>query len=251
MQFKQVNLTRAYQQIVEQVQEGIHSGELASGEKLPTEQELIRTFGVSRAAVRDAMRVLDTLGLVEVRQGSGVYVRNDTIPAMSRALSLSVAPSPESVQRLFEFRRLLETPAVRLAAERRTDAHVENIRRRAADTSAAAVLGDFEAFAEADESYHSAIGEAAGNPYLANVLNAVREMQRDVVRLVIQSPGSPPLAAEQHARIAEAIADGEPDRAADLMRQHIDYSEGVAASAVADVRASRTRFRSEGDRDAR
>jgi DNA-binding FadR family transcriptional regulator len=116
--FAEVTVSRSYEQIVQQIQDGILRGEFGHGQKLPTERELGQAFGVSRATVRDAMRVLGTMGLIEARQGSGIYVRHDPVPVVSRALTLSVTPDEQSVDHLFTFREGLETQAVRLATER-------------------------------------------------------------------------------------------------------------------------------------
>lgn len=184
--FETVVFTCSHEQLVSQIERKVATGELASGDKLPTERELAAAFGVSRGVVRDAIRVLTTMGLVEVRQGSGVYVRNDPIPTISRALTLSVTPDELSIYSLFEFREPLETLAARLAAERSTQANREAIRRKAVITEVAAKNNDFSTFSRADWGFHSAIGEASGNPYLKAVLEATRQMQQEVVRVLTE-----------------------------------------------------------------
>ena len=83
MDFTSVTVERSYEHIVKQIVEGIHSGRLQRGQKLPTERDLGVSFGVSRSVVREALKVLMAQGLVESRQGSGVFVRNNPIPAIS------------------------------------------------------------------------------------------------------------------------------------------------------------------------
>jgi GntR family transcriptional repressor for pyruvate dehydrogenase complex len=228
VQFAEVTVSRSYEQIVQQIQDGILRGEFGHGQKLPTERELGRAFGVSRATVRDAMRVLGAMGLIEARQGSGIYVRHNPVPVVSRALTLSATPDEQSVDHLFTFREGLETQAVRLATERRSSDQLARIRQTAADTETAARGGgNFAAFAVADRAFHAAILEAAGNPYLSVALDAVREMQRAVVDLIARQPGSLAVAVDQHRRIAEAIAAGAADDAAVAMRDHVRYTAGV------------------------
>lgn len=229
---------RAYDRIVQRVQEGILRGELVRGQKLPTEREMRRDFGVSRGAVRDAMRVLGTMGLVEARQGSGNYVRNDPVPVVSRALTLSVTPDEDAVQHLFEFRESLETLAARLAAAHRSTAQLEAIRREADATAEAAAHNNFDAFGVADWALHAAIGEASGNPYLGIVLNVVREMQRDVLSLMARQPGSMATAVEQHRRVVGAIMAGVADEAATAMREHVRYSADARRQVGGEVRGA-------------
>src|SRR5215211_1137494 len=127
MGFKSVTVTRSYEQVVKQVGDAIQRGALPRGQKLPTERELADSFGVSRGVVREAVKVLTTMGLVESRQGSGTYVRTDPLPAVTHALTLSVEPEEHAIGRLFEFRQALEALAARRAAERRSDAQAASI----------------------------------------------------------------------------------------------------------------------------
>src|ERR671910_654816 len=92
MGFRSVILTRSYEQVVEQIQDGIRSGTLVPGQRLPTERELGESFRVSRAVVREALKVLAAMGLVESRQGSGNYISAKPVPSISRALILSATP---------------------------------------------------------------------------------------------------------------------------------------------------------------
>ena len=229
MRFNQVIVTRSYEQVVAQIADGIRDGALTRGQKLPTERELAASFGVSRAVVREAIKVLAAMGLVEPRQGSGLYVRNDPLPMVSRAFTLSVAPTPKSVGQIFEIRRALEAQAARSAAQRRTEAQLVPVREAAAATARAAETGDGVAFGDADRWFHAAVRAAADNPYLAATLAAVREVQEDVVRLFIDLAGSIAVAAQHHLRVAEAIAASDAAMAGAAMEEHIDYTAGVIA----------------------
>ncbi len=215
---------RPHERIAEQIGEQIRDGRLVRGQKLPTEREMSERFGVGRGVIREAMRMLDAIGLVESRQGSGIYVRNNPIPSISRALTFSVTPEEQSVASLFEFRTLLEVAAAEQAARRRTDEQQEAIERAATATVEAAPHFTEDVWHVADQEFHHAIGDASGNPYIAVAIDAVRQMQRDVTRLVRETRGSAG-AAEQHRAIAEAIAARSPERAAAAMRAHIHYTE--------------------------
>lgn len=218
-QFTEVSITRPYTLVARQIESQIRNGNLVRGEKLPTEREMMGSFGVSRGVVREAVKVLDTMGLVESRQGSGIFVRNDPIPAVSRALTLSVTPDEESIQRLFEFREPLEALAARFAAERRTAPQLERIEQALADNLEAAERGDAAATHRADQRFHAAIGAASGNPYLAAVLGAVWQMKDDLEPMIFAK--SKKLGGAYHRRIAQAIAAQDSDAAAAVMAEHV------------------------------
>lgn len=222
--FKSIVVVRPYQQVAQQIEEQIRNQTFARGQKLPTEREMGEQFGVSRTVVREALKFLAAMGLVESRQGSGVFVRNDPIPSVSRALTLSVQPEEGSLHALFEFREPLETLAARYAAERRSAAQLATIEQRLDANIAATAANDYDAFVMADQRFHAAIGEASGNAYLYAVVSAVFQMQGDVVRMVAGTVGSMTVATEQHARVLAAIAARSPDEAADAMRAHVRYS---------------------------
>lgn len=239
MRFQSVTVVRSYEQVVRQICDRIRAGELLPGQKLPTEQALSESFGVSRAVIREAIKVLASLGMVESRQGSGTYVAANPIPSISRALTLSATADEDSVLRLFEVREPLETAAARLAALRRNEAHIAIIRKHAEETAAAAANDDVPAFGTADHAFHRAVAEAANNPYLAVIISAVRELQSDAVSLIVRLAGSLPVAAEHHRRVAEAIADGRADDAAAEMATHVRYSMDAAREILSRPPAER------------
>jgi GntR family transcriptional repressor for pyruvate dehydrogenase complex len=209
------------QQVVAQIEEQIHSGALTVGQKLATEKELSEQFGVSRSVIREAIKLLEAMGLVVSRQGSGSFVRNDAGTAVSRLLSLSVAPNDGMVDDLFEFREALEVLSVRWAAERRDGEDLDEIRGHLAANQDAMRRRDPDSFTDSDWRFHSRIAEASGNRYLAVVLSSVREMQHDVVRLMGADVGSVERAAREHEQIVDSIAEGDADLAEAAVRQHI------------------------------
>lgn len=209
----------SYEQVARYIREQIHSGHFTEGYKLPSERRLAEQFGVSRVVVREAVKVLHTMGLVESRRGSGVYVRNDPIPTVSRALTLSVTPEEESIQGLFELRESLEVLAARLAAARRTQAQLTAIEGALADNLRAVARGDAAATHVADQQFHAAIGEVSGNPYLAAVLGAVWHIKEDLEPMVFTEALM--FGGVYHTRITEAIRARASDDAAAIMAEHI------------------------------
>jgi GntR family transcriptional repressor for pyruvate dehydrogenase complex len=237
MDFSSVSVVRPYEQIVKQIQQAIRDGQLPRGTKLPTERELAERFGVSRSVVREAIKVLDTMGLVESRQGSGSFVRNSTIESVSRAIVLSVSPDAESVEKLFEFRQILESQAAGLAAQRRSTGQAQLIIDAANLLVVPADPNDWLAFGHADGRLHEAIAEATGNPYLQVAVATARDMLQDVAALFVESKGSIDIAIEHHHRIAAAIVTQDTAAAVAAMTEHIVYTADVVQSQLAKDRS--------------
>ena len=236
MAFDLVSITRPYEQIVQQVQRAIRDGRYGAGAKLPTERELAESFGVSRSVVREAVKVLAAMGLVESRQGSGIFVRHDPIPVVTRAFTLSVSPDAESLDKLFEFRAGLEAEAARLAAVRRSEQHLHAMREALALADGQADPDDWETFGESDVRLHHLIAEACANPYLRVAVATARDMQQDVVQLFSENAGSMDVAIGHHRAIVEAIARQDGDEAARFMTEHIRYTSNVVQSASREAR---------------
>ncbi|HEY9568698.1 MAG TPA: GntR family transcriptional regulator, partial [Thalassobaculum sp.] len=146
--------------------ERIRSGELAPAEKLPTEQEMIAAFGVSRTVVREAIAALRAEGLVESRQGAGVFVVGDKRRRPFRIES-GDAETVGGVLAIMELRRSIEIEAAGLAAERRTGLQLAAIHQAVEAFDAAIGSGDAVA---ADFEFHKAICQATGNPYFDSFL---------------------------------------------------------------------------------
>lgn len=245
VQFVSVTVQRSYEQVARQIEAQIRAGDLAPGAKLPPERAMGERFGVSRGVVREAIKVLSTMGLVESRQGSGIYVRNNPIPSISRALTLSVSADAASILRLFEFREEIESLAARAAARRRTNEQLGAM-RRALDANAASLADtDWDAFGETDHDLHLAIAAAADNPYLYAVISATRQMQRDVMRIVARRSGVLAVAVAQHRRVVAAISGRDAMAAAVAMREHMRYSAAGAHEVLADGREGEVAARGE------
>jgi DNA-binding FadR family transcriptional regulator len=141
---------------------------------------------------------------------------------------LSVSPDLMSVERLFEFRNLLEVDAARLAALRASPEQITVIEellvsyRPVPDSEP-----DWQSFAAVDDALHAEIAKAAGNPYLTVMVESVRELMQDIVVLIADHPGSIEEAMRHHCRIVAAIAKRDPALAASEMAAHVGYTAGV------------------------
>jgi GntR family transcriptional repressor for pyruvate dehydrogenase complex len=159
----------------------IEGGTLATGDRLPTEQQLATAHGVSRTVVREAVHQLKSQGLVRSRQGSGVFV---TEPPAHRALAFDpkLLESMDAVVQMVELRRVIEGEIAALAAARATRAQMTLCRRALAAIDAATERGELGV--EEDLGFHSAIGEATGNPQFVRLLGVLEAYVRDAMTVI-------------------------------------------------------------------
>ncbi|MBO0779942.1 MAG: FadR family transcriptional regulator [Ktedonobacteraceae bacterium] len=223
-----------YETIAEKIVDFIHTSGLRPGDRLPTEQNLGEQLGVSRAMVREAVKLLTARGLVRTRRGSGIYVANGEYPRATAAINLSMPVDPEHILALFEFRSLQETLTARLAAERITHSEVRALEEAVEHNRLGAETGQWETFIEADIAFHQGIAQASHNPFLAETVATTFRLQRWAIRLVTGgAPGSLLKSAEQHTEILDAIKSGQPEAAAQAMQSHV---QTVIAEYQAEVR---------------
>ena len=155
----------------------------------------------------------------------------------TRAFILSVSPDAESVDRLFEFRQVLEAEAARLAAARRGDDDLVAMREAIALCDLDRDPDDWDLFGRSDSQLHLAIAHASGNPYLEVAIATAREMQRDVVSLFADHPGSMRVAIGHHQDLVDAIARGDADAAGAIMASHIAYTGAIVHTTFPEATA--------------
>jgi GntR family transcriptional repressor for pyruvate dehydrogenase complex len=236
--YKAVQSSRLYAQIVQQIEESILNGTLKPGDQLPPERELALRFGVSRTAVREAVRTLHQRGLVEAYSGRGTFVTNGTSQAIRSSLDLMMKISqPAGPAPLVEVREILEPEIAALAATRCEEVHLVMMREAIAVMDAA--RNDGEAFIEADLDFHLALAEAAANPLILSLIDSIGGLLREQRMGIFYVEGGPERGQYHHKRILEAVEQRDPDRAREAMRAHLQQvrddsrasSAGGAASA--------------------
>jgi DNA-binding FadR family transcriptional regulator len=202
----------------------INASNLRPGDRLPTERELSQRLEVSRATVRDAVKVLGAAGVVQAKQGSGLYFTGQPHPLVTAAVDLDVPLDAEHIIGLFEFRESVESQAARLAAERITLKQWRALELALEDCRLAVRAGDLVRFREHDQSFHRAIAEATGAPgsYFSATVTTLRRLLNYAVDFAIEAtPGNLDTALQEHERIVQALRDGLPDAAEAAMRAHI------------------------------
>lgn len=213
-----------YELVAEQLLQYIVDEGLRPGDRLPTEQGLADVLDTTRNVAREAVKVLSAIGRLTVRRGAGIFVAEAPGPLGHSELVNFQPTDMEHVLMLIDYREFVESETARRAATSATPVQVRAIRDAATASVDAGVALDVDGFAQADADFHTAVAAAAGNLFLsASVANTRRfASQSDVLLFHGDAAGSLSAAGAQHAEIAEAIAEGESDRAAALMIAHIE-----------------------------
>jgi len=219
--YRAVRTSRLYEQIVEQVEQSILKGQLKPGDQLPAERDLAQSFGVSRTAVREAVKTLREKGLVEAYTGRGTFVTNGTSNAIRQSLDLMFRVSQqEGSIHLAELRQVLEPEIAALAASRIEDQLLATMRE--AVTAMDRSLQDPDSYIEADLDFHLAMAEAVGNPLILSLLDSIVGLLREQRSRIFSVDGGPERGQFHHKRILQAIERRDPDSARDAMRAHLE-----------------------------
>jgi GntR family transcriptional repressor for pyruvate dehydrogenase complex len=225
----------AHEQVAAHIRAQIISGRLAPGARLPNEVELAETFGVSRTTIREALGGLVGQGLIVKTRGltGGSYVAEPSIDQLAETLQVGLhllgRSEGISVEEFVEIREVLEVPAARLAAERRTDDDlvelastippVEQSHPNARPRSAGADLHRHRA----DRWFHAAVVDICRNRLLTLAAEPIFIVLQQQMRARRHGVAYHEEIVRQHREIFEAISSGEPDRSADLMQQHLRW----------------------------
>ncbi|NTV86236.1 MAG: FadR family transcriptional regulator [Burkholderiaceae bacterium] len=209
-------------QVAEVLAAEIRAGRLVVGEKLPTEAALVAQFSVSRTVIREAVSRLKSLGLVDSRQGSGMYVKAAGFSPLN--FDAKFAVSKQAVIQMVEVRRALEAEVAALAAMRRTPADVQRIRHSIAALEQAVSAGGDGV--DEDVQFHRAIAEAARNPFLIGTLEYLGQFLRGATRVTRANEARRADFAgqvqDEHEMIARAIEAGDPAAARQAASRHMD-----------------------------
>jgi len=230
IEFTPVKTKRLYEEIVDQIKQLITGGELKPGDKLLSERELADKLQVSRVSVREAIRALEMLGFIEIRQGEGTFVRDVAADDVIRPLAMFLAVERGSLLDMFEVRRIFETATAGLAAERASDDEVAQIGLLLEKMKDRIEHGDSERGEEYDAAYHYAVAEATHNSLLIKLLRTVHEEWSRAVsagsqQLLLDRANNAPKIIEQHARVYEAIRAHDPATASQAMLEHVTFAE--------------------------
>jgi len=198
----------------------IQAGTWQAGQTLPTERELMDMFGVGRSSIRDAVQSLSGLGILESRQGYGVFVKRASIDDVRRIVSGALMLTQKAALQVVEAREVIELGAAKLAAERRTSEDLAEMSRAIDLTRVALEDSDVDMLVDSDISFHAAIMRAAGNDVLCTMLDSIAHILREHRRQTISRVKNRSVVLDAHQGIYHAILASDPVRAAELTERH-------------------------------
>ncbi|HVA93680.1 MAG TPA: FadR/GntR family transcriptional regulator [Candidatus Dormibacteraeota bacterium] len=220
MYYKVIQTSRLYEQIVRQIEESIQKGALKEGSQLPAERDLAQQFGVSRTAVREAIKALQEKGLVDALPGRGTFVTNGTSNSMRRSLDRIIkSGETDGWAYLMEVREILEPEIAALAAVRAGDQEIATMREVSSVMDQAGL--DPDAFIEADLDFHLALAEAAGNPIVLSLIDSIVGLLREQRLRIFHVHGGAERGQQHHKRILDAMERRDPQAARAAMKAHL------------------------------
>ncbi|GLB29416.1 GntR family transcriptional regulator [Lacrimispora amygdalina] len=223
--FSPIKNTKVYEQVMDQIKEMIDNGVLKKGDKLPSERDLVEELQVSRASIREALRALEVIGLIECRQGEGNFIKSSFQDNLFEPLSIMYMLEGTNPGDILELRKIMEVEAAGLAAKRITDEQLSDLKEIMERFEN---CKDEELNAMIDKELHYKIAECSGNVLIFNILRTVSllvdDFIKDARRLIIADQDKKKMLLLQHKDIYLAIEMHSSVAARKAMRQHLDYT---------------------------
>ncbi|MBS4206028.1 FadR/GntR family transcriptional regulator [Lederbergia citrea] len=230
MMYPQIKSKKLYEEVAEAIHESIRSGQLKPGDRLDSVEQLAENFQVGRSAIREALSALRAMGLVEMKQGEGTYIKEFSSDQIAFPLSTAILMNKTDVANLLEVRKIIETGTVASASKNRTDENLKAMEAALEEMKTA--NGNKELGEKADLEFHLAIAEASQNQLLSSLLNHVsllmQETMKETRKLWLYSKQTTTEKLyDEHKKIYEAISYGDENRARKSMLEHLENVEKV------------------------
>jgi GntR family transcriptional repressor for pyruvate dehydrogenase complex len=218
--YQPVERAKLFEGIVDQIRERIVRGELQAGDRLPPERELAVAFGASRTAVREALKTLAQMGLVEMAQGRGTVVTDNTSHAMRSSISLMMRVGRmQSPTYLVELREIIEPEIAALAAERADAGQIAALREAVERMDRA--LSHSDVYIAADNSFHRTLALATRNPMILSLVDSIVDLLAEQRKLIFSIPGGSARGQVNHKALLAAVERRDVEAARAAMRAHL------------------------------
>jgi GntR family transcriptional regulator, sialic acid-inducible nan operon repressor len=215
---------KLYQEVQDRLMARIESGEIKPGDQLPSERELMETYGVGRVAVREALQEMARSGIVEISHGERARVVVPTahllIEQIAGGARHLLRMQPETLDHLKEARLFLETGLVRWAARVAIDEDVQRLQQRQDEHRESMV--NLDQFMERDMQFHREIARITGNPIFPAIVQAMFEWASEYYQSIVRAPGAEALTLAEHQKIIDAIAARNEEAAVQAMSDHLN-----------------------------
>jgi GntR family transcriptional repressor for pyruvate dehydrogenase complex len=232
--YQPIERQKIYELIADRLLRRISQRHLRPGDPLPTERELTQAFRAGRSSVREALRMLESKGVIENR-GNGTFVVAGYANPLNTSVQLLLSLDQATMLDVYELRRILECEAAGLAAERHTETHLELMDSAIDDMAAALESDDLDRgarYIDGDLRFHLAIAEATRNGVVLHTMDALRGVIRRALMSIFLIPQSPERSFEQHRSIRSAIAARDAVSAREAMRAHLVRVESDVHNAL-------------------
>jgi DNA-binding FadR family transcriptional regulator len=217
--------------VVNEIQHQIMIGQFTPGMMLPSERELCEQLGVSRTALREAVHMLVSRGLLETRPGVGTIVKAVTSDHVRQPLAMILTQSGSiNLDHLNQVRQILEVEIIQLAAKEATDEEIKLLKSLYQRMEEAA--GRPCEYSILDGDFHRALAQITHNPFLEILLDAIRDAMQSVRILVFNHPGLIATVNEDHRKMVEFIENHDTRSAGKAMRAHLEHARKIQAEAL-------------------
>ncbi len=223
---KPVSRVTLGEQVAAQLSDQIAQGRWKPGEKLPSESELCFTMNIGRSTLREALKALAFVGMVQMRPGEGTYVIEGSGLLIERIMARGLLKTDKELQDVGEARMLIEGETAALAAERADSADIKRLDDLLVEMQAS-LGGNGRDFVDLDVEFHLAIAQCAKNQMLYELLTPIRGVLKEWISKSQELPGIKKNAYLQHAKILAAVRRREPEKARHAMRTHLQTCEKV------------------------
>jgi GntR family transcriptional repressor for pyruvate dehydrogenase complex len=224
---KVVEKKRAYEDIVRQVVSLIEGGTLKQGDQLPSERELTEIFKVSRTTVREAIRTLESMKLLQCRQGKGTYVLATSEEALIRPVAAALFNSKDDIRDIFYIRKIISPPVAQLAAENATAQEIEEMEEILRRQEICIEYG--ENIIETDSAFHNIMASATKNRVMERLMIAIVDLLKQsrgkYLMDDVQGNKRPERSLEGHEQVLAAIKNGDGEGARKSMLRHLEDME--------------------------
>ncbi|MDY2736396.1 FadR/GntR family transcriptional regulator [Intestinibacter sp.] len=228
--FNNISNKKVYEQVIEQIQNNIMEGLFKKGDKLPSERELSEKMGVSRTSIREALRVLETMGVIESRQGEGNFICSNIEKSLLQPLSMMFKLNNGSFSDIYELRSILEIECARLSAIRATDMDCREL-LSVVEEMEQETFGEnrYEILVELDKKFHNTLSDMTKNYLIESLFSTISNLFEKFIEdarykiILFDSEQANKSLLIQHKKICESIIKKNQDMAVEAMREHMEY----------------------------
>ncbi|PRR80069.1 HTH-type transcriptional regulator LutR [Clostridium liquoris] len=223
--FNPVKNTKVYEQVIYQIKDMINKGVLKKGDKLPSERDMVESLQVSRTSIREALRSLEIIGLIESKQGEGNFIRSSFENSLIEPLSIMFMLQDSNPGEILELRKIIEKETAGLAAERITEEELKELEL---------LMGKFKELVEGeqmvsvDREFHYKIAQASKNFLILSIFNAISSLMesfiKDARKNILIKEENKEILYKQHENIYKALLNKNPQQAMKAMIEHLDFT---------------------------